>query len=59
MAMNEANILIQFNPETWMPAAILCNGETDTETAKLREIANMMLTALPDQEVVSSPGSKP
>lgn len=49
--MIEPTILIQFNPETWTPTAIFYNGATDTETARMREIADMMLKALPDREV--------
>jgi hypothetical protein len=43
------SILIQFDPATWTPTTIFYNGATDTETAKLREIADMMVKGLPDQ----------
>lgn len=45
--MSEPTILIQFDRETWLPLATFPNGETDIETAKLLEIADMMLKALP------------
>lgn len=47
--MTEPTILIQFNPETLTPTAIFYNGVTETQTAKLREIANMMLVGLSDR----------
>jgi hypothetical protein len=39
--MNSPSLLIQFD-EAWTPTVFL-NGETDTETEKLREIAARML----------------
>ncbi|MEI6314841.1 MAG: hypothetical protein WCO89_08230 [Syntrophus sp. (in: bacteria)] len=51
--MTEPNIMAQFDRETWAPTAIFYNGATDTETAKLKEIVDMMLKALPDQEAPS------
>jgi len=45
--LSEPTILIQFDRETWLPLATFPNGETDIETAKLLEIADMMLKALP------------
>jgi hypothetical protein len=50
-SQTEPTILFQFARETWTPTAIFHSGATDTETARLREIADMMLKALPDREV--------
>jgi hypothetical protein len=41
--MTEPTILIQFDPETWMPTAIFYNGMTDKQTDTLREIADRMI----------------
>ncbi len=41
--MNPPSLLIQYDPTTWTPTAVLLNGETDLETAKLREITARML----------------
>lgn len=50
---DDPSITIMFNLETLTPTAILYNSATDTETAKLRSIADMMLKALPEREAVS------
>lgn len=48
--MNEITVLIELDARTWMPSAIFYNGATDTETAKLRGIAELMLKALHGRE---------
>jgi hypothetical protein len=45
----QPSITIMFDPETRIPKTFLINGGTDTATAKLREIADMMVKGLPDQ----------
>ena len=37
------SLLIQYDPATWKPTAVLLNGETDIETAKLQEMVDRML----------------
>ena len=44
--MNEPTLTIQFSSVTWEPTAIFPNGETDTKTEKLNELAKRMLTAI-------------
>ena len=39
--MNSPSLLIQFD-EDWTPTVFI-NGQTDTETAKIQEIADRML----------------
>jgi hypothetical protein len=50
-SQTEPTILFQFDREAWTPTVIFYNGATDTETARLQEIADMMLKVLPDREV--------
>lgn len=49
--IEQPSITIMFDPETRIPKTVLINGRTDQQTTKLREIADMMLKALPDREV--------
>jgi len=52
--MTDPTTLIQFDRETLTPAAIFYNGVTDTETAKLRGIVDVMLKALLAREAAES-----
>ena len=47
--MSELSLTIIFD-ETWLPTAILSNGQTDQETARLLEIADKMLVAIKERE---------
>jgi hypothetical protein len=42
----QPSITIMFDPETRIPKAVLINGRTDLQTAKLREIADRMVGAI-------------
>jgi len=44
--MNEPTLTIQFSSVTWEPMAIFPNGETDTKTKKLNELATKMLASI-------------
>jgi hypothetical protein len=48
--MNSPSLLIQFDPNTWTPAAIFPNGQTDQETARLQVIADKMLKNIESPE---------
>lgn len=48
--MNCPALLIQYDPETWTPTAIFCMGRTDEETAKIQEIADIMLSRIEGAE---------
>lgn len=39
-------LIIQFDLETWKPTTVIINGNTNLETAKVREIADNMLVVL-------------
>lgn len=45
---DQPSILIQFDPQTWTPTVFI-NGQTDRETAKLREIADRMIEAVKEK----------
>lgn len=57
--MAEPAILIQFDRETFTPKSIFYNGATDKETARLQDVADMMLKALPDRAAVPLEESEP
>jgi hypothetical protein len=42
----QPSITIMFDPETRVPTAVLINGRTDRQTAKLRKIADRMIEAV-------------
>jgi hypothetical protein len=57
---DQPSLLIQFDPTIWKPTAIFTNGSTDEETAKLREITDKLLRALPlDREAVPLEAPEP
>ena len=55
--MNRPTIVLQFDRPAMTLASVLCNGETDEETARLQKIADAMLAAPADQEKVSEEGA--
>lgn len=46
--MSSPSILIQFDPEAWPPTVYL-SGATDAETARLRELADLMIEAIKEK----------
>lgn len=44
------SFIIVFDSERWKPTAVIVNGKTDIETAKLQEIANKLLRAVEEDD---------